>query len=76
MPGADAWSRPAALPAQLHHIDGTERWAVTKRAGSYLEHFPPERLVYLSSDSSTLLTSLEPGTAYVTNPYPYPYPYP
>ena len=64
------------MPVQLQHIDGTERWAVTKRAGSYLEHFPPERLVYLSSDSSTLLTSLEPGTAYVTNPYPYPYPYP
>lgn len=68
-------------PAQLHHIDGTERWAVTKHAGSYLEHFPPERLVYLSSDSSELLTSLEAGTAYGTNPNPTdpnpnPHPYP
>lgn len=53
------------IEEQLHHIDGTERWAVTKHAGSYLEHFPPERLVYLSSDSSELLTSLEAGTAYV-----------
>ena len=43
---------------------------MTKHAGSYLEHFPPERLVYLSSDSSELLTSLEAGTAYGTNPNP------
>ena len=43
---------------------------MTKHAGSYLEHFPPERLVYLSSDSSELLTSLEAGTACGTNPNP------
>jgi len=53
------------IETQLHHIDGTERWSVTKHAGSYLEAFPPEQLVYLSSDSAVLLTSLEPGTAYI-----------
>ena len=53
------------IERQLRHIDGVERWQVTRSRESYLDAFPREQLVYLSSDSSELLTDLEPDTAYV-----------
>ena len=60
----------AALPAQLHNIDGASKWAhhLTKHAGSYLEHFPPERLVCCSNPSP----SPNPNPNHDPNPNPNP----
>ena len=52
----------------MHNIDGASKWAhhLTKHAGSYLEHFPPERLVYLSNPSPN------PNPNHDPNPNPNP----
>ena len=53
------------IETQLSRINGHERWTVTRHAGSYLDAFPREQIVYLSSESSDLLTSLDADTVYV-----------
>lgn len=53
------------IETSLSRINGFERWTVTKHAASYLDAFPREQIVYLSSESQDLLTSLDADTVYV-----------
>lgn len=53
------------IETRLSRINGHERWSVTRHAGSYLDAFPREQIVYLSSESPDLLTSLDADKVYV-----------
>ena len=50
---------------RLHKIDGFDQWRATAHAGSYLDAFPRDRLVYLSSEGTTTLSTLDADKIYV-----------
>jgi len=49
----------------LHSGCGISSWDAFRHEEHYLEVWPREELVYLSAESETVLTTLEPGKTYV-----------
>lgn len=53
------------LKEQLAKVTGFDSWAVTTHEENLRDAYPREGLVYLSADSDTVLTTVDPGTTYV-----------
>ena len=53
------------IEAGLRKIDGFSNWKVTSHATSHLDVFERERLVYLSSEGTETLWTLDPTKVYV-----------
>ncbi|XP_077292398.1 tRNA methyltransferase 10 homolog A [Arctopsyche grandis] len=51
--------------AEMSRHNGYEYWDVTFEEKNYLDVFPPEDLVYLSSESENVIQNIEPNKMYI-----------
>eukprot|EP00405_Crypthecodinium_cohnii_P008281 CAMPEP_0206424584 /NCGR_PEP_ID=MMETSP0324_2-20121206/3313_1 /ASSEMBLY_ACC=CAM_ASM_000836 /TAXON_ID=2866 /ORGANISM="Crypthecodinium cohnii, Strain Seligo" /LENGTH=406 /DNA_ID=CAMNT_0053889263 /DNA_START=85 /DNA_END=1303 /DNA_ORIENTATION=+ len=50
---------------KLSKMSGFDTWPLQKLSGPYIDHFPKEKLVYLTADAEEVLETFDPSKAYI-----------